>query len=140
MLSRVISDVVSVSSPCRPCCPISRDFIQKKMFPFKQQECIPVGCVPPAAIAVTGVSPHRYPPPPEQAHPSSRHHPLGAGTPQSRHPQGRPPPTGCGPGDPPGLIPLNFPLGCGPGNLQGILGYRLQCMLGYHPLWTDTHL
>ena len=53
-------------------------------------------------------------------------------------------PFGCGPGDPLAR-PLNFPLGCGPGNLQacwdttpsrdllqGMLGYHLQCMMGYH--------
>ena len=53
---------------------------------------------------------------------------------------------GCGPGDPPSQIPLNFPLGVGletplarslstspPGNQEGMLGYHLQCMLGYHP-------
>ena len=34
---------------------------------------------------------------------------------------------------------LNFPLGYGPGDtppqdlLQGMLGYHLQCMMGYHP-------
>ena len=29
-----------------------------------------------------------------------------------------------------------------PGDLQGILGYHLQCMLGYHPPppWTDRHV
>ena len=83
--------------------------------------------------------------------------PLGAGTPWSRHPPGTgttlerapPPPdqahsTGCGPGDPLAR-PLNFLLGVGletckacwdtpPGDLlQGMLGYHLQCMLGYHP-------
>ena len=57
-------------------------------------------------------------------------------------------PPGCGPGDPPARL-FNFPLGCGPedppgqtpqlpprcgpGDLQGMLGYHLQCMLGYHP-------
>ena len=34
---------------------------------------------------------------------------------------------------PPLARPLNFPPGCGPGNLQGMLGYHLQCMLGYIP-------
>ena len=33
---------------------------------------------------------------------------------------------------PPRPDPPNFPLGCGTGNLQGMLGYYLQCMLGYH--------
>ena len=50
-----------------------------------QQECIPVGCIPPTAVAIMGGSPH----------------PPQAGTPQSRHP--------------PDQIPLKFPLGCGPG-------------------------
>ena len=75
------------------------------------QECIPVGCVPPTAVAIWGVSPPgtprtRHPPragpleqgPPEQAPlgpgtPQSRH-PLGSGSPRSRHPPGpaTPPP------------------------------------------------
>ena len=46
-----------------------------------KQECIPVGCVPPAAVAVPGGSPPGTPP--------------GAGTPRSRHPPGADPP---GPG------------------------------------------
>ena len=108
-------------------------------YKFKQ-ECIPVGCVLPAAVAIMGGSPH------------TQTHTPGAGTPWSRHPPGagtpwvwawRPPPR-CGPGDPLAR-PLNIPLGCGPGNLQdmlgytppnllqGMLGYHLQCMLGYHP-------
>ena len=41
--------------------------------------------------------------------------------------------------------PLNFSPGCGPGDplLQGMLGYHLQCMLGYYPpvnRMTDRHL
>ena len=65
------------------------------------QECIPVGCVPPAAVAVTGVvSTHPQPDPPEippwlwawTRSPSIS--PLAVGLHQ---------------------IPLNFPLGCGPG-------------------------
>ena len=45
------------------------------------------------------------------------------------------PPTGCLPRDPPGQTPQLSP-GCGPGDpppedLQGMLGYHLQCMLGY---------
>ena len=37
---------------------------------------------------------------------------------------------------PPQARPLNLTLGCGPGDppVQDILGYHLQCMLGYHPL------
>ena len=55
----------------------------------KVQECIPVGCVPPAAVAVTGGSPH----PPRAGTP-------GADTPQSRHPRSRHPQP-----DPPQLPP-----------------------------------
>ena len=90
------------------------------------QECIPVGCVPPAAVAVTGGgSPHlpqsRYPleqTPPQSRHPPEQHpqseHPPGAGTPPEQTlpradtPQTDPPqlPLGCGPGpDPPQLPP-----------------------------------
>ena len=72
----------------------------------KQQECIPIGCVPPAGVAVGGGS-------------ASVH--VGI------HP---PPwvwawrPPRCGPGVSPLARPLNFPPGCGPGNLQGMLGYH----------------
>ena len=66
------------------------------------------------------------------------------------------PSSGCGPGDLPGVgletpprpDPSTSPLGVGletckaywdttplpPGDLKGMLGYHLQCMLGYHPL------
>ena len=99
---------------------------------YSEQECIPVECVPPTAVAVTGGL-HT---PPEQGPPKSRHSPEQ--TPPSQIPLNFP--LGCGPGtDPPstsllgvGLdqIPLNFPLGCGPGNLQGMLGYHHP-----PPLW-----
>ena len=99
-----------------------------------KQECIPVGYVPPAAVAVRGVSTT----PPEQEPPWSRHPPR------------------CGPGDPPGVgletppaDPSTSPLGVGletckacwdtttplPRDLlQGMLRYHLQCMLVYTPL------
>ena len=119
------------------------------------QECIPVGCVPPAAVAVTGGSP---PQPPRSRHPPQSRQLPWPDPPQlppwvwawTRSPSISPLavgldqiplnfPLGCGPGDPPGHIPLNFPLGCGPGNLQGMLGCHppprwdlLQGMLGYH--------
>ena len=55
------------------------------------QECIPVGCVPPAAVGILGGSPH----PPRADPPGSRQPPQGAGyppgeqaPPQSRHPPG----------------------------------------------------
>ena len=48
-----------------------------------QQECIPVGCVPPAAVAVPGGL-HQTPP-------GSRH-PSQGGTPQTRHPPDQAPP------------------------------------------------
>ena len=101
------------------------------------QECIPVGCVLPAAVAVCwggGVC-------------------LSACWDTPRCGPGNPPSVGletplCGPGDPPGCgletppghtpqlpslgcgprdpqaRPLNFPLGCGPEDLQGMLGYH----------------
>ena len=83
-----------------------------------KQECIPVGCLPPAAVTVGGgsASVHAGIDPPQ----------VWAWRPPSQIPLNFP--LGCGPGDPPGQIPLNFPLGCGPGNPQG--------MLGYHPLET----
>ena len=65
-----------------------------------QQECIPVGCVPSAAVAILGdgVStrhpPEQTPPGPDtpgtrhppRADPPGNRHPRGADTPQSRHP------------------------------------------------------
>ena len=65
--------------------------------------------------------------------------PLGVGlvTPQAR-PLNFPLGVGL---ETPQARPLNFPHGCGPGDLQGMLGYHLQCMLGYHPpvdRMTDT--
>ena len=66
---------------------------------FDKQECIPVGCVPPAVVAVCwgvwGVS---------------------ASVLAGIHPPR------CGSGDP-SARPLNLPPGCGPGDLQGMLGY-----------------
>ena len=94
-----------------------------------KQECIPVGYVPPAAVAVCwgrgrGCLPQCM----------LGYTPLGMGlkTPPWCGP-GDPPsqtlnlPPGCGPGDPPPVRPLNLPSGCGPGDLQG--------MLGYPPVW-----
>ena len=66
----------------------------KKQTEFKQ-ECIPVGCVPPVALAIPGGSSTR---PPWTRPPRSRHppgpDPLGQGTPWSRHPQSKHPPPG----------------------------------------------
>ena len=123
-----------------------------------EQECIPVGCVLAAAVAIGGVpqcmlgyTPWVW---------AWRPHPPGVAleTPKVwvwRSPRcepGEPPrcgpadPPRCGPGDPArpdpsasalgvGLEPpsparpLNFPPGCGPGNLQGMLGYHPQDLL-----------
>ena len=74
-----------------------RSIVQRLVGPFWKQECIPVGCVPPAAVAVTGgvstppsprpgTSP-RSRPPPDQAPP-----PLGAEPSWTRHPLGADPP------------------------------------------------
>ena len=80
-----------------------------------RQECIPVGCVPPAAVAIPGGLP------------------LGVGleTPQPDAPKiplNFSP--GCGPGNLQGMLGLKTPLR---DLLQGMPGYHLQCMLGYHP-------
>ena len=51
-----------------------------------QQECIPVGCVPPTAVSVRGV-PTRHPPPGADTSPRSRHpHPGSRCPPSSRPP------------------------------------------------------
>ena len=72
-----------------------------------RQECIPVWCVPPAAVAIHGVGGLC----------------LSACW-----------DNGCGHG-PPWSDPSTSPLGVGletpPGDLQGMLGYHLQGMLGY---------
>ena len=103
---------------------------------LKEQECIPVGCVPPAAVAICwGGLPQcmlGYPAPVwAWRHPQvlALRPPLPSQTPQF--------PLGVGL-ETPQARPLNFPPGCGlgyhsPGDLQGMLGYHLQCMLGYHP-------
>ena len=118
-----------------------------------QQECIPVGCVPPAAVAVRGwgsASVH-----------AGMHSPgVGLETPLGCGPGD---PARCGPGDHPGVDlettpgfgletphPSQTPqlppwvwawkptrhAGIPPSPrdlLQGMLGYHLQCMLGYDP-------
>ena len=84
----------------------------EKVDKFIQQECIPVGCILPAAVAIGG-----------SASVHAGIDPLGVGleTPPSQIPFNFP--LGCGPGDPPWPDPLQLPPGCGPGNLQGMLGY-----------------
>ena len=116
-----------------------------------EQECIPVGCVPPAAVAVTGVvSTHppwsRQPPwvwawRPPQPPPS----PLGVGLETPPSPSLIPLnfSLGCGPGDPPGQIPLNFPLGVGLETCKAC--WDTTCNACWDttpspPPWTDTHL
>ena len=126
-----------------------------------QQECIPVGCVLPAAVAIgEGVSRG------DQASPRAGTL-LGPGTPRAGTPQSRPPrpdppqlPLGCVPGsDPtqfppwlwvwtrsPSISPWLWAWTRSPSTspwvwtwrppgdlLQGMLGYHLQCMLGLHP-------
>ena len=81
------------------CQPIILQFLLKTIW---KQECIPVGCIPPTAVAVGGEGVRRGAgPDPPQFPPwvwawtwSPSISPLGVGL---------------------DLIPLNFPLGCGPG-------------------------
>ena len=55
-----------------------------------KQECIPVGCVPPTAVAIPGGLHHA---PPRSRHPSPQsRHPPGSRNPQTRHPPSRHPP------------------------------------------------
>ena len=91
----------------------------------QEQECIPVGCVPPTAVAISwGGLPQCM----------LGYTTLGVGL-------ANPPPqvwawrpSECGPGKtpqvwawrPPMARPLKLSLGCGPGNLQGMLGYTPQ--------------
>ena len=97
---------------------------------MSKQECIPVGCVPPAAVAVHGGVCLRA------CWDTHTHTPSGCGP-------GDPPqvwawrPPRCGPGDPPGCGPVDPPwpdpsTSPGSGSREGVLP---QCMLGYtHPL------
>ena len=92
--------ILSERSQCTPTSDqvslISKELFEKHY----QQECIPVGCVSPAAVAIGGVS-TRYPlgagTSPEQAPPWTRTLPgpgipLGPGTlPGTRHPMEHPP-------------------------------------------------
>ena len=69
---------------------------------FDKQECIPVGCVPSAAVAVSAQS--RQPPPgadthPEQTPPPKQTHPRSRHCRRSRHPREQTPP---GADSPPG--------------------------------------
>ena len=118
-----------------------------KAVKFRLTECIPVGCVPPAAEAVcwgegsasvhAGIHPCKVwtwrPPWCGPGDPPR----CGPGDPPGQTPQL---PPGCGPRDPAGQTAQLFPLGvgletplgetpqpppgCGPGDLQGMLGYH----------------
>ena len=107
--------------------PIVLNLMQIFLKKIPKQECIPVGCIPPAAVAAC----------------------WGGGS-AAVH-AGIPP--RCGPGDPPGCGPGDSsrpdPLTCPqmwawrPARHAGIpptpwrparnAGYHLHCMLGYHP-------
>ena len=114
-----------------------------------KQECIPVGCKPPTAVAVPGGSPHTHTlweqNPPRPGTPRTRHpqgpvtpleqtqppwsRPPGADLPRSRTPQSRPPWP-----DPPQLPPWVWAwkpvrhAGIPPGDLlQGMLVYQPPC-------------
>ena len=131
-----------------------------------QQECIPVGCVPPAAVANSlggSASVHAGIHHPTRCGPGDPLPGVGLETPSQVWAWGppqvwawrppRPDPStsspGCGPGDPPGQTPQLPPLGVSletckacwdtppPGDLQGMLGYHQQGMLGYHPSPVD---
>ena len=71
-----------------------------------QEECIPVGCVPSATVAVCFQEGSTHPPLLEQAPLLEQVPPPGADPPRAGTPQSR--------------APL----------LQGMLGYHVQCMLG----------
>ena len=74
------------------------------MFFSEKQECIPVGCVLAAAVAVGGGS--------ASVHAGIDSYQVWAWRPPlALSPQL---PLVCAPGGPPGQIHLNFPLGCGP--------------------------
>ena len=105
-----------------------------------KQECIRVGCVPPAAEAVCwgGVfclsacwdTPHECGPgdPPgvglETPQPDPSTSCLAVGLVTPRKPDPSTSPLGVGRETPPPARPLNLPPGCGPGDLQDMLGYH----------------
>ena len=91
----------------------------------KKQECIPVGCVPPAAVAICwGVCLSAC----WDTPPSVDLEPPGYG------PRDSP---GCGPGDPPAR-PLNFSPGCGPGQTPQALKLPLAVGLVTCKAYWDT--
>ena len=126
----------------------------KNEFTKQKQECIPVGGVPPAAVAGwVSTSVHAWTPlgvgletplgvgleTPPKVRPVNFPHWVWAWRP----PQAKPlnsTPHWCGPADLQSMLGYHPPgdlqgmLGYHPsGDLQGMLGYHLQCMLGYHP-------
>ena len=126
-----------------------------------KQECIPVGCVPSAAVigggGGLGPDPPEFPPWMLAWTWSHWISPLGVGLdliplnfPLGCGPGSDPPvfPLGCGHGsDPPSisplgvdldLIPLNFPLGCGPG--PDPLNFPLGCGPGGGSPWQGVSL
>ena len=91
-----------------------------------KQECIPVGCVPPAAVAIPGggglYTPLGADPPREQTPPGSRHLQGWAWRPPlARSPSTYPLDVGL---ETPLARSPKLPPGCGSGNLQGMLGYH----------------
>ena len=100
-----------------------------------QQECIPLGCVPPAAVTVHGWS----------ASVHAMIHPPGVGleTPpgvdlETLPGVGLETSPACGPGDPPWPDPSTSPLGVGletpPGDLQSMLEYHLHAGISPPPM------
>ena len=93
---------------------------------IKEQECIPVGCVPPAAVAVTGgvsTSPprSRHPPAPDPP-------PLGTGTPLGT----RPPPREPGTRPPLEQAP--------PAARHARIPLAMHAGILLPPPWTDAHV
>ena len=97
---------------------------------FLQQECIPLGCVPSATVAVCFWGEVSTPTPWQQT-------PLGADPPQEQTPWEQTPPEQTPRQDPPRADPreqTTLQIRPPPGDLlQGMLGYHLQGMLGYCP-------
>ena len=119
----------------------------KEFSNFQIQECIPVECIPPTAVAVScggsdsvhagihplGVgleNPPRCGPREPPARPFNFAPGCAPGDPPDQTPQlppsrpcNSPPPPGVGLETPPSQTP-QLPPGCGPGDLQGMLGYH----------------
>ena len=98
-----------------------------------EQECIPVGCVPPETVAVGGWSPPGTPPglctPWEQTTPGTMHHPPDHAPPRDHPPQDHAPPRSRPPPGPCTPPPEQTPLGADSPPVNRILDTLMKILL-----------